>query len=169
MDDVSTTPAAPISDFDRWVADNNIAESYAYSKGWWDYVEVVRRLAAKFDVHDVAVVGRYVVSTPPPEERLPMPAVALRKPGATVVLKHDFGKMRAWPLEWTVSVSRRSAYVGPVFELFDPTIDLRRYAAEGLAPDWLFGAYLENPAEFTCELEDEWDVATLLRLIFHEP
>lgn len=166
---MSNTQEGSLSDFDRWVADNNIDESYAYSKGWWDYVEVVRRLAAKFDVHDVAVVGHYVVSTPPPEERLPMPAVSLRKAGATVVLKHDFGKMRSWPLEWTVSVSRRSPYVGPLFALFDPSIDLRRDPAEGLAPNWLFGPYLDNPAEFTCELEDEWDVATLLRVVFHEP
>jgi hypothetical protein len=27
----------------------------------------------------------------------------------------------------------------------------------------------EKQAEFTCELDDEWDVATLLRAAFHEP
>jgi len=25
-----------------------------------------------------------------------------------------------------------------------------------------------DPAEFTCEVEDEWDVAALLRFVFHE-
>jgi hypothetical protein len=32
----------------------------------------------------------------------------------------------------------------------------------------VFGPYRENASEFTCELEDEWDVATLLRFVFHE-
>src|SRR6185436_14218326 len=34
-----------ISEFDRWVSENNIPETFEYSKGWWDYVELVRRLA----------------------------------------------------------------------------------------------------------------------------
>src|SRR3954466_15557006 len=32
-----------ISDFDRWVSDNNISETFEYAKGWRDYVELVRR------------------------------------------------------------------------------------------------------------------------------
>jgi len=45
-----------------------------------------------------------------------------------------------------------------LFGLFDPS----------LSPGYVFGPYRGNQSEFTCELEDEWDVATLLRLIFHE-
>jgi hypothetical protein len=32
----------------------------------------------------------------------------------------------------------------------------------------VFPAYAKNQAEFTRELDDEWDVMTLLRLVFHE-
>jgi hypothetical protein len=80
-----------ISEFDRWVGDNNIPETYEYSKGWWDYVELVRRFASRFKTDDVRVIGHYVIDTPPPCERLPMPAVAISIPGLTVALRFDFG------------------------------------------------------------------------------
>lgn len=158
-----------ITTFDRWVSDNNIPSTFEYGKGWWDYVELVQRFAHKFDVSDVTVVGHYVVDTPPPEERLPMPAVALVGESVTVAMKWDFGAACRWPREWTVSVRRPSPYLGPTFGLFDPNIDLRRERVDGLNPEYVFGAYRENLSAFTCELDDEWDVATLLRFVFHEP
>ncbi len=160
---------AQITEFDRWVGENNIPEIFEYGKGWWDYVEIVRRFSCKFDIADVRVVGKYVVHTPPPEEALPMPAVALTCQGIMVALRWDFGAMRKWPLEWTVSVRRRSAYLGPTFGIFDPVFDLRRRGVEGLSPEFLFGPYRDNPAQFSCEVQDEWDVATLLRFVFYEP
>ncbi len=72
-----------VTEFDRWVGENNIPTHFEYGKGWWDYVEVVRRFATKFDIEDVRVVGHYVVHTPPPEEKLPMPAVALTRRGSS--------------------------------------------------------------------------------------
>jgi len=157
-----------ISSFDRWVAQNNIAETFEYGKGWWDYVETVRRFARKFECADVTVVGQYIVRTPPPEERLPMPAVALLRDGVSVAMKWDFGADCRWPREWTVSVRRRSPYLGPTFGLFDPGVDLRAQPVDGLSPGHVFGPYRENPAQFTCELDDEWDVAMLLRFLCHE-
>jgi hypothetical protein len=35
-------------DLDRWVNDNNPDEQLQYSKGWWDYIELIRRLMYKF-------------------------------------------------------------------------------------------------------------------------
>ncbi len=160
-----------ISEFDRWVSDNNIPETYEYSKGWWDYVELVRRFASRFETEDVRLIGHYVVDTPPPCERLPMPAVAISIPGLTVALRFDFG---SWSLkhkeisEWVVSVDRRSPYRGPVFGLFDENIDLRGLNVDGLAPDYLFGSYRQDPARFSCLIRDEWDLATLLRILAHE-
>jgi hypothetical protein len=65
-------------------------------------------------------------------------------------------------------VRRRSPYRGPTFGLFDAALDLRASPLEGFGPDWVFGPYRENQAEFSCELEDEWDVAAFLRLVLHE-
>ena len=39
--------AAKVTEFDRWVGDNNIPSQYEYGKGWWDYVELIRRFASK--------------------------------------------------------------------------------------------------------------------------
>ena len=61
-----------VTAFDEWVGENNIPERFEYGKGWWDYVELVRRFASKFDVEEVRVVGHYIVHTPPPEEELPI-------------------------------------------------------------------------------------------------
>ncbi|MGH7435420.1 MAG: hypothetical protein ACRENE_07075 [Polyangiaceae bacterium] len=158
-----------ISEFDRWVGENNIADAFEYGKGWWDYVELVRRFSCKFELPDVRVAGHYVVHTPPPEENLPMRAVALRGNGILVGLKWDFGAVPRWPREWTVSIRRRSPYRGPMFGLFDPSLDLRREGVDGFGDGLVFGPYRENPAEFTCEVEDEWDVATLLRFVCAEP
>lgn len=158
-----------LTEFDRWVGSNRLPDKFGYGKGWWDYVELVQRLSYKFGIDDVRVVGRYVIHTPPPEAKLPMPAVALFAPHVRAALRWDFGNMRQWPLEWTVSVRRRSPYRGPTFGLFDTGFDLRSQPVEGFGPEWLFGPYRENQALFSCELEDEWDVATLLRLVLHEP
>jgi hypothetical protein len=157
-----------VTAFDEWVGENNIPERFEYGKGWWDYVELVRRFAYKFDVEEVRVVGHYIVHTPPPEEELPMPAVALTRRGVTVALKNDFGALARWPKEWVVSIRRPIPYRGPLFGLFDPTVDLRELQVDGFPPELVFPPYEKNQAEFTCELEDEWEVATLLRLVFHE-
>jgi hypothetical protein len=160
-----------ISDFDRWVSQNNLPEEFEYSKGWWDYVELVRRFAARLDSDDVRVIGHYFVDTPPPCERLPMPAVAIVTPGVTFALRFDFG---SWSLkhpeicEWVVSVDRRSAYRGPLFGLFDDQHDLRGEAIDGMPPGYLFGSYRQDQARFSCRLRDEWDVATLMRIVAHE-
>jgi hypothetical protein len=165
-------PRVQISAFDQWVSGNNIPDSFECGKGWWDYVELVRRFAARLDTEDVRVIGHYVVDTPPPCERLPMPAVAISIPGVTFALRFDFG---SWSLkhaeisEWVVSVHRRSPYRGPLFGLFDQNLDLRTIGVDGLAPDFLFGSYRQDPARFSCLLRDEWDVATFVRIMAHEP
>src|SRR5262249_41659952 len=107
-----------VTEFDRWVGENNVPAHFEYGKGWWDYVELIRRFASKFDIDDVRVVGHYVVRTPPPEEKLPMPAVALTGPRAMAALKYDFGSTARWPKEWVVSIRRRVPYRGPTLGLF---------------------------------------------------
>jgi hypothetical protein len=62
-------------DLERWVHDNNPEEQLQYSKGWWDYIELIRRLMYKFGAKEAQVVAAYPMRTPPPEEDLLMPAV----------------------------------------------------------------------------------------------
>lgn len=93
------------------------------------------------------MIGHYIVDTSPPQEQLPMPAVALSVPGVTFALRFDFGSW-SWKhedqAEWVVSVDRRSPYRGPLFGLFDENLDLRSFGVDGLTPDFLFGPYREN-------------------------
>ncbi len=162
-------PDATVSQFDIWVGDNNPDPKLEYGKGFWDYVEMLRRMIDKFDANDARVIGTYVVRTPPPEEELPMPAVAFSVRGVTFAVKFDFGALADWPYEWTVSVVRRSAYLGPTFGLFEPELDLSaRAPISGFPPELALGSFRKDPASFTCRLVDEWDVAALIRLVSHE-
>ena len=40
-----------------------------------------------------------------------------------------------------------------------------RPGLDGLSPDYLFGPYRADQAEFSCVVKDQWDVATLLRIL----
>lgn len=152
---------------DIWVAENNPAPELQYGKGFWDYVEMVRRLVEKFEAEDERVLGTYVVHTPPPTEELLMPAVGFVIGDNSLALKFDFGSDAKWPFEWTVSVKRASPYRGPIFGLFDGG-DSPSSQITGFGEEWSLPSYFENQTEFTCLLEDEWDVATLLRLVSYE-
>jgi len=158
-----------ISEFDAWVSANNIPDHYEFGKGWWDYVELIRAFATRLDAEDVRVVGHYIVETPPPTELLPMPAVAIVTPGATFAFRYDFGtwsvKQPVALSEWVLSVERDAPYRGPTFGLFDESRDLRHIGLDGLSPDYLFGPYRHDQAKFSCVVKDQWDVATLLRIL----
>jgi hypothetical protein len=163
-DDGSTRSPVEVTAFDVWVGENNPDPKLEYGKGWWDYVETLRRLITKFDAKAPRVIGIYVVHTPPPCEELPMPAVAFTVDDTAFALKYDFGSGARWPQEWTVSVKRPQSDTLPVMNLFDGKLDLSSEPIEGLGPEWTFPAYANSPASFTCEVEDEWDVAALIRL-----
>jgi hypothetical protein len=158
-----------VSEFDVWVAENNIPDHFEFGKGWWDYVELIRMFAFRLDTEDMRVVGHYIVETPHPTELLPMPAVAIVTPGATFAFRYDFG---TWSLkqpvalsEWVLSVDLAAPYRGPTFGLFDETRDLRPEELDGLSPNYLFGPYRQDQARFSCVVKDQWDVATLLRIL----
>ena len=51
-------------DLDRSVNDNNPDEQLQYSKGWWDYIELIRRLMYKFGAKEAQVVATYPMRTP---------------------------------------------------------------------------------------------------------
>ncbi len=82
----------------HWVNDNNPPAHLQYGKGWWDYVETLRRLVGKFEITHADVVATYSMRTPPPEEELCMPVVRLRTATAELVVKYDFGTYPDAPL-----------------------------------------------------------------------
>jgi hypothetical protein len=48
-------------ELDRWVNDNNPDEQSQYGKGWWDYIELIRRLMYKFGAEEAHVVATYPI------------------------------------------------------------------------------------------------------------
>jgi hypothetical protein len=52
---------------------------------------------------------------------------------------------------------------------FEEDLDLRAEKIDGLYPDYLFGSHRQDQARFSCLLRDEWEVATLTRILAHEP
>lgn len=76
-------------DFNQWVHENNPSPESKYSKGFWDWVENVRRLSSMLkskpwrklpsDAKDavISVVGSIRYETPPPTETITMPVVCI--------------------------------------------------------------------------------------------
>ena len=156
------SPSNLPTSFDQWVSENNPPVRLSYGKGWWDYIEILRRLADKFEIAAMDVIGTYVMKTPPPEERLLMPVVGMKTADLELIIKYDFG---VFPERWTISVNGDSLKVGSTFGLFDENADLRRETIPGFEPEWLYPRYRESPSRFSCLLHDEWDVAAFVRLV----
>lgn len=148
-------------DFDRWVNNNNPDEQLQYRKGWWDYIELIRRLMWKFETREAQVVATYVMGTPPPQEELLMPVVRFAVGSTQYIVKYDFG---VYPERWTVSISNATSTVRPILGLFDDQQDLRGNVIAGFESKWIHGAYCSDPTHFSCEIHDEWDLAALVRL-----
>lgn len=153
--------------FNQWVNDHNPDENLSYRKGWWDYIEIIRRLASKFDIEDrdIQVVATYRMKTLPPSEELLMPVLRLNTPKIQFTIKYDFG---VYPEAWTVSVKSDIGPATVTLGLFDPDRDLRTKAIAGFEQEWIHGPYSENRRQFICDVQDEWDLACLFRLVFAE-
>lgn len=144
---------------DHWVNDTNPLPQLEYGKGWWDYIETLRRLAFKFEIDHVDVVGTYVMKTPPPQEELLMPVVRLRTATVELIVKYDFG---TFPEAWTVSAKITKGRIASTLGLFD--CGLRLGTVAGFEAAWVYPPYSDSPDRFSCQLADEWDLAALTRL-----
>lgn len=102
-----------VVDFNRWVNDHNPAENLSYGKGWWDYIEIIRRLAGKFDIEDrdIQVVSTYLMKTPPPCEELLMPVLRLNTPNIQFTIKYDSGSMDC---QCAIQYGHSANHTGPV-------------------------------------------------------
>lgn len=149
-------------DFDKWVNDNNLDMELSYRKGWWDYIEFVRELDAKFKFVELNVISTYVMETPPPTEELLMPVIKLTHENCSFILKTVFGPL---PPYWNVSIERNADNRFNVIGLFNEKIDHTNENIPGFEREWIYPSYFENPRRFTCQLDDEWDVYALIRLV----
>ena len=119
------------------------------------YGEIILRLLEKFDLGDPEVKGEYSVAGET------WPLLKFQVKTTDMIVRYEPGR---WPNAVVVSV-HASSPIGSVFGLFDPTLDLRIDAVDGMQTSLIFGPYRENQSQFSCELEDEWDLAMLVRIV----
>jgi hypothetical protein len=160
--DPSTKTAYEVSPFDRWVAANNPHPKLSYGKGWWDFVEIIRRLTEKLEITDVSTASTFVLRTPPPQEELVSPIVKLVAPKFKAYLKHDFGELWAC---WTVSIERSDSSHSSLLGTFLSDKPLTERSQEGFEDDWLFPPFGPQSTSFTSRLDDELDVYAVLHLL----
>lgn len=72
-------------EFNQWVSENNPSPESNYQKGFWDWIEAVRRLSSllrfgPLGKHEaeLSVVGTITYQTPPPCEDITLPVIALK-------------------------------------------------------------------------------------------
>lgn len=152
-----------ITNLDRWVCEHQPDSEQSYGKGWWDFIEDIRRFADKLQLREIDVVGSYILHTPPPGETLLSPVVAFQTPGCCVHLKHDFGQ---WDAPWTISVKRSDKRPLPGLALFLDPSALTERSLDGLDPAWIFPPYELDTERFTTRMADRLDVYAALRLLF---
>jgi hypothetical protein len=151
-----------ISHFDRWVASNNPHPKLSYGKGWWDFVEIIRRLTEKLEITDISTVGTFVLRTPPPQEELISPIVKLTTPKFNAYLKQDFGEIWAC---WTVSIERSDSSHSSLLGTFLSDKPITERTREGFEDGWLFPPFGPHSTSFTSRLEDELDLYAVHHLL----
>jgi hypothetical protein len=109
------------------------------------------------------VAGVFTLKTPPPTEQLELPVVELSRPGLRVCIKEDFTRC-SYPNNWCVSIDALEPVAHVPLGLFDPEFAGDAQLLAGFPESQRFPSYSQNQNRFTCCLEEDWDVATLLRI-----
>lgn len=160
----------------KWVEINNISQKEKnYSSGFWDYIELVRKIEEKTNAK-VDVYAEYEIITPPPSEFLKLPLIKLSYSDADIYIKEDFSNGGFLDC-WMVSVISKKEIVnlrkhindvktkkelierGFLERVFDKEIKV--FKKENL----LFNSYNDNQKKFTFTVEDEYDLFTALNII----
>jgi hypothetical protein len=155
-----------VDNLDRWVETHQPDPSLEYGHGWWNGIEFIRMLRDRHRLEAVDVPATYWMETPPhPRERLLMPVYRIRHGRLECYLKTDFS-LGYWYLSVRTPKPLRHTY-----GLFDPAMDWRREPRwlSGFREEWRYPSVTESPLRFTCELECEFDVYMLIRLLIAMP
>ncbi|HBS06005.1 MAG TPA: hypothetical protein DEA96_13645 [Leptospiraceae bacterium] len=131
-----------------WLENSNVTRIQSYG-------QIVRRLIDKFDLDEPEVLGEYELGG----ESWPVIAISVKS--ARMILRYEPGR---WPASFLITVES-TAPVPSLFGLFDPTLDMSGETLPGMKPEWLHGPYRADQRNFSCELEDEWDLAMLVRIL----
>lgn len=161
---------------DNWVSNNNINQDKKnYSKGWWDYIEILRKIESKTNPA-MSVLAEYEIMTPPPSEFLKLPLIELSYGKVKLYIREDFSNGGFFD-EWIVSVESKEEIIGIEKYINDikskeELVDLgfKSHFYQKLTKDFmenniLFDKYQNNKKRFTFTVEDEYDLFTIINII----
>jgi hypothetical protein len=164
---------------DRWINENNVDKltpKKNYSKGWWDYIEFIRMISAKFNV-EAYVVNTYEIGTPPPEEKLILPIIFIEINEIKFYLKEDFSYSGFYDA-WLVSVDfgdnlSSFNFKNYINNIDIETIDYKKGFVESSLLSFvdnniMFENYKKGKLKFTGTVESEFDLYILLKLCVFE-
>ena len=154
-----------VDSLDLWVETHQPDPSLEYGHGWWNGIEFIRMLRDRHRLEAVDVPATYWMETPYPRELLLMPVYRIRHERLKCYLETDFS-LGYWYLR-----VRTSAPLTHTYGLFDSTRDWRQEVRwlDGFREVWRYPPFAESPLRFTCELECEFDVYMLVRLLIAMP
>lgn len=160
----------------KWVEINNISQKEKnYSSGFWDYIELVRKIEEKTNAK-VDVYAEYEIITPPPSEFLKLPLIKLSYSDADIYIKEDFsngGFLDCWMVSVVsqkeifnlrkhinnIKTKKELKQERFLEKVYDRQIEV--FQKEKL----LFDSYNKNKKRFTFTVKDEYDLFTALNII----
>lgn len=155
--------------FDQWVNDNNVDPKLAYCKGWWDYIEFIRRFGEKLNA-TVSVVDVYTIGTPPPEETLTLPFILLETEYDKFYLKEDFS-YGGFVDQWLVSYeSKRGMCIHPKVMKYLNPISEHEHMLKETDSKWIFSDYIPatNNIKFSGTVDNELDLYAFMQFIIKD-
>ena len=157
--------------FDEWVSNNNPSEKLSYGKGWWDYIEYIRKLGEMLDTKDINVIDTFEMETPPPSEILSMPVFEIKFTGFKVYLKEHFS-FSGFHDAWVVSVVMKKkqscelnlSSLGLINNLNKKEKVYPEFM-NGFTDKIIFEDYSPELNMFSGSVNDSWDLYALLKVI----
>jgi hypothetical protein len=159
----------------EWITENNvdsISSKKNYSKGWWDYIDIIRILEGKFNFQPF-VVSSYNITTPPPSEELTLPLVLCRFDNFDAYIMENFSYSGFYDT-WLVSIKTISDKNLDISNFINPIILDRKDYKEGFIESSIsdfksqgifYHNFIKNEKEFTGTVESEYDLYALLKKI----
>ena len=163
--------------FEDWVIKNHILqEKKNFSKGWWDYIDLIRKIKEKTKAK-ISVFAEYEIMTPPPSEFLKLPLIKLSYTDVDIYIREDFSNGGFFD-SWLLSVSSKLELFGLEKHINDiktkseiEDLGFRNTFYPKLVKDFkdsniLFEKYKDNKKRFTFTVEDEYDLLTIINIIY---
>jgi hypothetical protein len=159
-----------------WIIGNQyLQEKKNYSKAWWDYIDLIRKIENK-TATTAYVYSEYEIMTPPPSEFLIFPVIKLSYNNIKFYIKQDFSN-GGFMDEWMVSIVSNKDILNIKNHINNvknkeelSSLGFRDKVYERLIKDFiksniLFKNYSKNKSEFTFTVKDEYELLTVINII----